>query len=216
MINDYIYVLMPHWPLSLRPMPSCRTVHHRKVAITPSIAVHHNCARSQSPSLSRHSLLSIAVESPLRRPSPSRSLCAVHCHRAVPSIIVEETSITIHSHASPSSAVNPSIAVESPSCRPSPSTAHRCWDAIAPSIAVLAIEPSVAVELPMHHPPSITVQRPSASRSVNCCCAVNCCQAIHPTLNCCLLTMWYNCVSMMYSTLLYSIAYLEGGRPVDQ
>ena len=185
------HVFMPHWPLSLPPpaaptLPS-RLRHYSSSPLPSSIhpavpcrraprhpspssrhctinCCHHNCAWSQLPLLWRRSVLSIAVELPSRHPLPSRSLWAIHCHRTAPSIIVEETSVAIHYHILPSNALNPSIAVELPSRRPSQSTAHRRWDAVVSSIAVLAIKSSIAVELPTCHPLSIAVQRPSPSR----------------------------------------------------
>jgi hypothetical protein len=132
-----------------------------------------------------------------------RSLCAVHCHRAVPSIIIEETSIAIPQHR-PSPSIHPLL---SSCCR----AVHRCP---LPSITIdyIAIEsPSSQVEMPLRClllslissrlSPSncqCAIHRPSQSsvhhrRAVNCCCTVNCCRAVQHcrSLNCCLLTMWY-------------------------
>ncbi len=164
-----LYVLVLCWPLLLPPpaapaSPSCsrcssssitiessscrllpsscrRVVHHRQVAITPSIVVHHRCARSPSPSHSRRSLLSIPVKSPLSSPSPSIAIesitiewlssqplpsIAVHCHP--PFIAVDEPSIGVHCHQSvhccPANTLSiavESIAAESPSRRQLPS-----------------------------------------------------------------------------------------------
>ena len=88
------------------PSPSItvhrHAVHHRQVAIAPSLSAHHHCDRSPSPSRSRCPSPYITIKEPSRHPSPSRS------RRAALSITVEELSI----------AVNPSTAVKSPSLRP--------------------------------------------------------------------------------------------------
>ena len=100
------------------PSPSItvhrHAVHHRQVAIAPSLSVNHHCDRSPLPSRYRCPSPYIAIKMPSRHPSPSTSRravhcrCAIHCRRAAPSITVEEPSI----------AVNPSTAFKLPSLRP--------------------------------------------------------------------------------------------------
>jgi len=211
--------LMPHWPLLLPPpaapmlpsrshrysssiavkLPSRRplqlrhAIHHRQVAIVPSIAVHHNCARGQLPFLSRCSL--------------SRSLCTIHCRRATPSIIVKETSIAIHCCPLPSICPLLSSCRSAVHRRPSPSIPLPLV-AVAPSIAVHYPSPfrrCCAVHCCPRHRAVYCRQIANAPshrtlvssihhrRAVNCCRAVNRCRAVHyrRALNCCLLTMWY-------------------------
>ena len=112
------------------PSPSitvhCHAVHHRQVAIAPSLSVHHHCNRSPSPSRLRCPSPYITIKEPSRHPSPSRSRRAVHCRRAAPSITVEELSIAVNlstAFKSPSLRSLLSIAVQSLLCRPSSS--HR-------------------------------------------------------------------------------------------
>ena len=127
------------------PLPSItvhrHTVHHRQIAIAPSLSIHHHCNRSPSPSRSCCPSEYIAIKEPSRHPLPSRSRRAVHCRRATPSITIEEPSIAVN----PSTAfklplLRPllSIAVELPSCCPSSThcaVQHR-QVAIAPSFAI--------------------------------------------------------------------------------
>ena len=147
-----IYVLMLCWPFSLplpatptspsrsccssssiaivsllrRPLPSsCRcVVHHRQVAIAPSIDIHHHCARGPSLLHSCHSSSSIPVESPLSNPSPSIAVESMAIewmsHRPLPSIAIHRPS-PLMSRPLESIAINPSIAVQ-PTCCPSPSS----------------------------------------------------------------------------------------------
>jgi len=160
----------------------CHTVHHRQVAIAPSLSVHHHCDRSPSPSRSCCPSPYITIKEPSRHPLPSRSRRAVHCSRAALSITIEELSIpAIPSTAFKSPSLRPllSIAVESPSCRPSLShrAVHHCQVAIAPSIAVhRRCNHSQSVLRSRHPSPSITADKPSRlpslssrHRAVHCC-----------------------------------------------
>ena len=131
---------MPRWPLLIPP---------------PAVS------KSTSPSRSRGSLLSILVESPSCRPSPSsrRHGRTVPCRRVaiavVPSLAIAprppSPSIchrAIHRRPSPlcsrsiAAALAQSLAIEEPLRRPLPSRSHRvihcrrCQGAIAPSLAV--------------------------------------------------------------------------------
>ena len=176
------YVLTPRWRLSLpspaaptspscsrrssssiaiklpsqRPLPSScrRIVHHRQVAIAPSIVIHHRCARGLYPSRSCRSSSSIPVESPSsiplpsiavesiavewpsRRPSPSSCRRVVH-HRQVTIAVHCRQSV----HCCPTVAVTPSnaiesIAVKSSSLRPLPSIVIRCPSLLSPRCIV--------------------------------------------------------------------------------
>ena len=88
------------------PSSCCRAV-HRRSACRPSPSIRHravHCHLSPLCSLSRsHHALSLAVEEPSCRPSPSRSCRAAPRRRG---------------------AIAPSIAIEEPSCRTSPSRSH--------------------------------------------------------------------------------------------
>jgi hypothetical protein len=142
-------------------------VHHRQVAIVPSLFVHQHCDRSPSPSRSRCPSPYIAIKEPSRHPSPSRSRCAVHCRCAVPSITVKEPSIAVNqSTAFKSPSLRPvlSIAVESPSCHPSllHHAVHHHQDAIAPSFAVHRRCNHIPSASHSRHPsPSIAAKKPS-------------------------------------------------------
>ena len=134
------------------PSPSItvhrHTVHHRQVAIMPSLSVHHHCNRSPSPSRLCCPSPYIAIKELSRHPSPSKSCCAVHCRCAVPSITVKEPSML---------AVNLSTAFKSPSLRPLLSVAVE-------SPPCLSLSPSIAVH---HHcdrsrsPSSLRLRCPS-------------------------------------------------------
>ncbi len=147
------YVLMLCWPSSLPPpaaptslsrshrssssitiessscrpsLSSCRrVVHHRQVAITPSIVVHHRCARGPSPSHLRRSLSSILVESPSSSPLPSIAVESIAIGEwlsrcPLPSIAIHYPS-PLMSRPLASIAINLSIAVQ-PTRHPSPSS----------------------------------------------------------------------------------------------
>ena len=71
------------------PSPSItvhrHAVHHRQVAIAPSLSVHHHCNRSPSPSRLRCPSPYITIKEPSHHPSPSMSSRSVHMpsHRTV-------------------------------------------------------------------------------------------------------------------------------------
>jgi len=166
------YVLMPRWRLSLpppaaptspsrsrrssssiaiesplcRPLPSScrRVVHHRQVAITLSIVIHHHCTCGLLPLRSRYSSSSIPVKSLSSIPSPSivvesiavewpsRSPLPLSCRHIVHH---RQVAIAVHCrqsvHCCPPVAVTPSnaiesIAVKSPTLCPLPSIAIHC------------------------------------------------------------------------------------------
>ena len=161
------------------PTPSItihrHAVHHRQVAITPSLSVYHHC--DCSPSLSRTCCPSpyIAIKEPSCHPLPSRSRRTVHCRRAAPSIMVEEPSITVNpSIAFKSPLLHPflSIAVESPLCRPSSShrAVHHRQVSIAPSFAVhCRCNHSPSALCSRHPSPSIAANKPSCLPSPSSC-----------------------------------------------
>ena len=127
------------------PSPSitvhCHAIHQHQVTIAPSLSVHHHCDHSPSPLRSRCPSPHIDIKEPSRHPSPSRSHRAVHCHRATPTITVEEPYIAVNPFTalkSPSLRSLLSIAVELPSCHPSSlhRAIHHRQVVIAPSFAV--------------------------------------------------------------------------------
>ena len=152
------------------PSPSItvhrHAVHHRQVAIAPSLSVHHHCNRSPSTSRSRCLSPYITITEPSRHPSPPRSRRAIHCCRAAPSLTVEEPSIAVNpSTAFKSPLHRPllSIAVQSPSCRTLPShhAVHHRQVAIAPSFAVhRRCNHSPSVLHSRHPSPSIAAEKP--------------------------------------------------------
>ena len=133
----------------------------------------------------------------MHHPLPSTSCRAVHCHRAAPSITVEELFITVN----PSTAFKlPSlhplmpIAVESPLCHPLSShhAVHHLQDTIAPSFAVQRCcnhSPS-ALRL-RHSSPSITAEEPSRVTSPSSRhCAVHRCPLLSITI---VITGYHHC-----------------------
>jgi len=153
----------------------CHAVHHRQVAIAPSLSVHPHCDRSPSPLRSCCPLPYIAIKEPSHHQLPSRSRCAVHCRCAAPSITIEEPSIAVDpSTAFKSQSLRPSlfIAVESSSCRSSLS--HRAvyhrQVAIAPSFAVHRhCNHSPSASRSRHPLPSIAADKPSRLPSPSSC-----------------------------------------------
>jgi hypothetical protein len=124
------------------PLPSItihrHTVHHRQVAIAPSLSVHHHCNRSPSPSRSRCPSPYTTIKEPSRHPLPSRSRRAfvAPCHpslsrsRPLLSIRLLLSSRRRSVHCCPSllsrrraihrRRMAPSITIKSPSHRPLP------------------------------------------------------------------------------------------------
>ena len=123
-------------------------VHHRQVAIAPSLSVNHHCDRSPLPSRYRCPSPYIAIKMPSRHPSPSTSRRAVHCRCA------------IHCRrAAPSSRSRPSLSIRLllSSCRRS---VHRYTSLLSRRCAIhrSRTAPSITVKLPLRRPyPSITI-----------------------------------------------------------
>jgi len=144
------------------PLPSCRAVHYRQVAIVPSFAVHCHCNHSPLASRLCHPLPSIAPKEPSRRPSPSSCHCVVH-RRPLLSITVV---IAVHRHCrrnravpchlSMSRSAAPSIAIKEPSRRPlmSRRTIQHCQVTVHCCQSVHCFQFSVAPSIAVHCRPS--------------------------------------------------------------
>ena len=154
---------MPRWRLSLPP-PAAPTLPSRLHRSSSPIAVD---LPSRSPLMSSCK--------PSHHPSPPTSRHAVHCHRATPSITVEEPSI----------AFNPSTAFKSPSLRPlmpitvelslchlssSHRAVHHHQVPTAPSFAVhRCCNHSPSASHSRHPLPSIATNKPSRLPSPSSC-----------------------------------------------
>ena len=125
---------VPHRTL---PSKSCHTIHCRQGAV--AVAPHRPSPSRSRPSLSIRLLLSSRRRSVHCCPSLLSCRCAVHCHRAAPSITVKSPSrrplpsiavaITVHQHCAHTIPRRPSPPI-------SRRAFHHCQVAIAPSIAV--------------------------------------------------------------------------------
>ena len=133
-------------------------------------------AVSTSPSRSRRSSLSIVVESPSRRPSPSSCRRAVHRRSATPSITVNSPSrrpsppiavvLSVHRRRARAVPRRRGAVARRPSPLRSRCTVHCRRGAIAPSLAVEELSPAV----PRRREavvPSLTVEEPSRRPSLS-------------------------------------------------